>query len=220
MEYKINSIYSPNEIINKGDLSDEIWKKTTPVQMSNYDGKPAPEHYQTKVRSFYTDKNLYIAFEGKFEIIRTSPKDTPYDPQGKTNELWDLSDVYEVFIGPNSKETRKYRELQVAPDSRWIDLTLDASGKERLADFQWTSGMVAKSTVYPDKKIWIGVFQIPFIAFSDSPKENEIWNCNFYRISGEIEKKVYLTWSPTMESATTEVRFHKPEKYGDIVFIK
>jgi hypothetical protein len=215
MEYKIYSIYYDNEITVDGTLVDQIWQKTKPVELSYFDGKELPDYLKTKVRSFWTKNNIYISFEGKFDIARTSPPDTKPDELGKTMNLWDLSDVYEIFIGPNSKETKKYRELQVAPDSRWIDLTLDAGGPERQADFKWTSGMTVKSTVDRENKIWIGVFKIPNSAFDSTPAENKVWNCNFYRLHGELGNKDHISWSPVFIQ-----RFHLPDRYGDIKFVK
>jgi hypothetical protein len=215
MEYKIFSKYSNTEINNDGLLTDPIWNNCQSVDLRYYDNKELPDFLKTNVKSIWTDKNLYIGFEGKYDVIRTASPHVQFDALGKTMELWDLSDVYEIFIGPDSREKKIYRELQISPDNRWIDLTLEFSGNERLADFKWTSGMIAKSRIDRENKIWTAVFQIPYTAFDEFPKEGSVWNCNFYRIHGEGDRKTYLSWSPVME-----VRFHQPDKFGDIVFIK
>jgi hypothetical protein len=213
MQYNIYSIFSEEDIIITGRLNEHIWDKAQFINLGSYDSKPTPHHYATKLKSFWTEKFLYFGIEGEFDTIQIAPEDATVDTQGKTPRLWAISDVYEIFIGPDAKITKKYREIQIAPDSRWIDLTLDASGKERIADFKWTSGMNAKSYVDYIKKLWTATLQIPFTAFSRAPRESDIWNCNFYRISENGGKKIYLSWSPVFE-----LRFHQPDKYGDLVF--
>jgi hypothetical protein len=217
MEFNIKSIYCDHEIEVNGSLADSIWNKSKPVEMvNNGDGTSPKNTYKALIRSCWTEKNLYFALEAGYEELFLAPKDAEIDPKsGKTMRLWDVSDVFEIFIGPNSKQNKIYREFQVSPDSRWIDLAIDASGAERTADLDWLSGMKVKSTIDYVAKKWYSVFQFPYTAFDNQPKEKDVWNLNFYRMAGTPENRLYFAWSPTFM-----VQFHKPEKFGNITFVK
>jgi hypothetical protein len=130
MIFEIKSSYSDHEIKIDGTLNDPIWTKAESVELvNNIDGTAVKDSYRALVRSCWTDNNLYFAFEAGYEELFLAPEDAETDPKsGKTWKLWNLSDVFEVFIGPNSRNTKKYGEFQVSPDSRWVDLTIDASG--------------------------------------------------------------------------------------------
>lgn len=217
MEFNIKSLYSDNDIEVNGTLADPIWSKTKPVEMvNNGDGTNPADSYRAIIRSCWTDKYLYFSLDAGYEELFLAPKNADMDPKsGKTWNLWDISDVFEIFIGPDSKQSRVYRELQVSPDSRWIELAIDASKPERKADLYWLSGMKAKSTIDYVAKKWYAVFKIPFTAFDNQPKEKDSWNLNFYRMAGTPAKRLYFAWSPTFM-----VQFHKPEKFGNIIFVK
>ncbi len=217
MEFIIKSTYINSDIEVNGTLADSVWQKAKPVEMvNNNDGTSPSESYKALIRSVWSDKNLYFGLEAGYEELFLAAKDAETDPNsGKTWRLWDLSDVFEIFIGPNSKESRIYREFQVSPDSRWIDIAIDASGAERTADFNWLSGMKAKSTVDYVAKKWYAVLQFPFTAFEGSPDDKTPWNLNFYRMAGTPENRIYFSWSPTFV-----VQFHKPEKFGKLIFVK
>ncbi|MGV8121263.1 MAG: carbohydrate-binding family 9-like protein [Candidatus Xenobiia bacterium LiM19] len=184
------------------------------VNLSRFDGSAPPGDLITEVRSLWNDTHLCIAFSGRYSSLRTAPPDTPFDEQsGKTHRLWEISDVYEVFIGPESRSSRVYGEFQVSPDSRWIDIFIDARDEKRKADFQWKSAVVARSQIDAAKMIWYGFFFIPFRAFGQDISFDIAWNCNFYRISGELSSQQYLSWAPV-----GEVAFHKPHLFGEIIF--
>jgi hypothetical protein len=155
-----------------------------------------------------------VLFLGRYDKLRTAPAETPQDlSSGKTHRLWEISDVYEIFIGPDAMSSGLYREFQAAPDSRIMDIDIDAGNVERKADFSWRSGLSALSVLKIKEKIWETLFTIPFGAFSIIPGEQEIWNCNFYRIAGEEPSKHYLSWSPVYT-----VAFHQPRCFGHIQF--
>ena len=217
MDFTIKSVYSNNDIEVNGTLIDPIWERTRAVELvNNSDGTSPKESLRALVRSFWTDKYLYFGLEANYEELFLAPENAETDPKtGKTWRLWDISDVFEIFIGPDSKKTRIYREFQVSPDSRWIDIAIDASKPERTADFDWSSGMKAKSTIDYVAKKWYSVLQFPFTAFDKTPIEKEIWNLNFYRMAGTPDKRQLFAWSPTFID-----RFHKPEKFGNIIFVK
>jgi hypothetical protein len=215
MVFEIRSSFCDHEIKVDGTLNDPIWAKARSAELvNNSDGTSAKDSYKTLVRSCWTNDNLYFALEAGFEELFLASPDAETDPKsGKTWTLWDLSDVFEIFIGPNSKSTKKYREFQVSPDSRWIDIIIDASGPERKADFEWISGMEAKSILNHETKKWVSILRFPFTAFDCKPKEFDTWNLNFYRMAGKPENRILFAWSPTFT-----YRFHIPEKFGNLVF--
>jgi hypothetical protein len=188
--------------------------KSEAVMLRLFDGSPPPHYLATGVSSFWNEENLWFWFTGSYGTLKTAPRESAVDNvSGKTMLLWENSDVYEVFIGPDARRKGLYREFQVAPDSRWIDISIDSSGERRIADFKWNSGMKAISRIDGEKKIWESVFQIPCNAFPQSPRRGDCWHCNFYRISGRTGEESYLSWSPVFE-----INFHRPDFFGTIVF--
>lgn len=208
------SIHMQEEIRNDGSLSDPVWSLCPPVDLGTYDGSAAPEALRTSVRSCWTDGFIYFGFRGCFSSLRMAPRELRADEKtGKTFRLWELSDVFELFIDPSAKETKIYREFQVSPDSRWIDIAIDASGEVRRTDFGWVSGMIARSTVDYENKRWESIMQIPQGAFSEKARKGSVWNANFYRISGPPDACSYLAWAPVHR-----IDFHQPELFGDLLF--
>lgn len=182
------------------------------VALGLYDGAPAPEHLRTRVCAFWSPTHLSICFAGFYRELRTAP---PRDgAAGKTPGLWELSDVYEAFIGPSARSDGKYREFQVAPDSQWIDIDIDAGGETRTADFDWRSGMVARSALDEGRRVWRAVMAIPLAAFSAVPRQGDTWDANFYRIAGPPDCASYLAWSPV-----GAIAFHQPRKFGTLLFV-
>ncbi len=212
-QYKIMSRYKTGtfEIDERLPL---CFDSADSVTLSLYDGAMPPGDLITEVRSLWNDTHLSIAFSGRYSSLRMAPPNTPFDVlSGKTHRLWEISDVYEVFVGPESRSRRVYGEFQVAPDSRWIDIFIDARDEKRKVDFQWKSTVTACSHVDAANMIWYGFFFIPFRAFGTDLSLDLPWNCNFYRISGNMSAQQHLSWAPV-----GEVAFHKPHLFGEIVF--
>ena len=184
------------------------------VSLSNYDGTNCPEHLKTEIRSCWTGTNMYFIFEGSYQELVSAPVQTPTDQNGKTMNLWEISDVYEIFLGPEAKKTGLYKEFQVGPDNRWIDIDIDNRGSQRQSDFEWTSGFRTLSKINTDQKQWKASFIIPFAAFGAKPQPDTVWNVNFYRISGIEPDKHYLTWTPV-----DRIDFHQHLKFGKILFM-
>jgi len=211
--YKIVSRYRA-ETFEMDERLPLLFRSAGSVSLSRFDGAAPPVDIATEVGSIWNDTHICIAFSGRYSSLRTAPTDTPFDQQsGKTHRLWEISDVYEVFIGPDSRSDRVYGEFQVAPDSRWIDIFIDAREEKRKADFQWKSAVVACSQIDAARMIWYGFFFIPFRAFGADISHELTWNCNFYRISGELSSQQHLSWVPVRE-----VAFHKPHLFGEILF--
>jgi hypothetical protein len=154
---------------------------------------------------------LYVGFIGKFDSLKVVSYLPVGEKTGKTYRLWAFDDVVEIFIGPEAKTHRQYREFEVSPDSRFIDLDMDAQSSQLKPDFHWQSHFIGKSHIDNTQKLWTCVMQIPWSAFDHKPQHGETWHCNFYRNTPDLS--VLLAWSPVHKKA-----FHQPEKFGEILF--
>lgn len=177
-------------------------------KLLNYDGSPCPESLATYVQTAWDDSSLYCKFEGKYDSLVLAPESST----GKTMRLWEKSDVFELFVSPDCN--RKYREFQVAPDGKFIDLAIDAEKDERVSDFDWKSGFCNQTV--SSSNLWTSILTIPWSAFKGTaPQVNEEWRVNFYRIVSPVAGTKYLAWSPV-----GKIAFHQPEKFGKLIFQK
>ena len=178
-------------------------------ELSNFDGTPCAEGLATSVQTAWSDSFFYCKFEGKYKSLVLAPESS----KGKTMRLWEKSDVFELFVSPDCN--RKYREFQVAPDGKFIDIAIDAENpQKRISDFNWNSGFSNITTA--SNHLWTSILIIPWSAFKGTaPKAGEEWRINFYRIVSPLTDTKYLAWSPV-----GKIDFHQPEKFGKIIFQK
>lgn len=179
------------------------------------DGNEPPQSIATRIGVEWNESGILIYFRGRYEQLRLAPIDVKNIPNSKTHKLWELSDVYEVFIGVNASETKIYKEFQVAPDSRWIDI--DVNKQLGISNHFWHSGFIARSFVDKEMQIWTSIFELPWNCFGLNKKYEDKWNVNFYRASGKFHGDELLAWSAT---GYGEKCFHRPEHFGTIEFIK
>jgi hypothetical protein len=179
------------------------------------DGSQPPQSIATDVRIDYTDDALIVLFRGKYEHLRLA-KDLPIEAgTGKSHRLWVHSDVYEFFVGPNSRSTGLYKEFQVSPDARFIDINVNrAEGK---SDHHWQSGVRCRSFVCGEKKIWSAAIEMPWNCFDTDFRSDCEWNANIYRATGRFHGDELLAWSAT---GYGERAFHRYENFGRIIFEK
>jgi len=213
MNYQLFSFYLDKNLNIKSAFTDPCWQICKPVRLSNYDGNPAGENLETEVFSLWTKEYLYFRFEGRYQNLFMPPEDTPILSNGQTDELWDISDVLEVFVGSDARFSKKYKEFEVSPDSRWVEVSLDYSSGERKNNFFSSPNFKVISQIDESHKIWTAIFKIPFSIFKQTPSQDDVWHTNFYRVSGKPENREYLAWSPVHEIA-----FHQPDKFGDLIF--
>jgi hypothetical protein len=210
----LDSLYMEENCMPEEIIERSLNRRDWPARLRAYDGSTPPSHLRTKVKSFWTSDHLYFIFRCHYETLRMAfLHEIRTDESGKTLNLWDISDVCETFIGPDVRHAGSYREFQVAPDSRWIDIAIDASGPQRFTDFTWRSGMAAGSQIFKERRLWFAAMKIPFTAFDRSPRADDIWDANLYRISHHPRGNSYLAWSPV-----GEIAFHQPDKFGKIRF--
>jgi hypothetical protein len=184
-----------------------------PAVFTMADGTTAPHSIATEARIDFTDQSLLALFRGNYTALRYAENLLVEADTGKSHTLWMHSDVFELFVGPNSRATGKYKEFQVAPDSRFIDIHVNrAAGK---SNPHWRSGMQCRSFVDDAKKIWTAVMQIPWNCFDADYRSDCEWNTNLYRATGKFHGDELMAWSPT---GYGERAFHRYEHFGRIVF--
>ncbi|MDP1677992.1 MAG: carbohydrate-binding family 9-like protein [Bacteroidota bacterium] len=179
------------------------------------DGTEPPQSLTTRVGVEWNDKGILIFFRGRFEHLRMISEGKKTGINSKTYKLWEQSDVFEVFIGVNVKQTKLYKEFQVSPDAQWIDI--DVNKQLKISNHHWYSGFQCRSFIDDDMKIWTSVFELPWNCFGLNKKIGDVWHANFYRASGSFHGEELLAWSPT---GYGEKCFHRPEYFGKIEFIQ
>lgn len=202
--------FSSTHEIEESDLS--VVHFTETLEFAN--GSPTPSSIMTQVGVEWNEHSLFVFFRGRFEKLRFETNRTDEMLQKKTHRLWELSDVFEVFIGPRATERRMYKEFQVAPDGRWLDI--DVFNALGTSNHMWYSGFKAKSFVDEEMKIWSSILELPWHCFGASYDNESEWDVNFYRASGNAHGDELLAWSPP---GTGPRCFHRPEHFGKIQFI-
>lgn len=199
---------------------DQIGRETVRTMVMNEtlsyaDGRSVPEAIATGVVAEWNLDGILVFFRGSFRDLRYATNRAGDVLQKKTYRLWEDSDVFEIFIGPDAAQRKMYKEFQVAPDGRWIDIDVfDALGT---SNHHWYSGCSARSFVESSEKTWISVLLMPWRCFDAGREYDGEWNVNFYRASGKFHGDELLSWAPV---GTGPRCFHRPEHFGVIKFLE
>ena len=191
-----------------------VIRMTTSEYLSYADGAPVPDYVKTAVATEWNDSGIFVYFRGAFREIRYATNLTDDVLQKKTHHLWEVSDVFEVFIGPNAVQRRMYKEFQAAPDGRWVDI--DVWNALGTSNHYWYSGCAVKSFVDTPDNVWTSVLFFPRRCFDAERDSAGEWNVNFYRASGKFHGDELLSWSPV---GTGPRCFHRPEHFGIMTFL-
>jgi hypothetical protein len=196
-------------------LGRSLWDSEEAATLLFADGAPVPPTLATRALCHWNDRFVTVLFEGRCATLRYAPAGTPTDPAtGKTQKLWDLSDVFEFFVIPDLRNRSEYREFQVSPDGRWFDAAISGEGSNRHADTRWDSHSRFESLVGTDDvQIWKAGMEIPWTALDIIPRKGLQVLGNFYRATGKFHGDELMAWSPT---GYGERAFHRTEKYGII----
>ena len=185
------------------------WRTAPRVEIgTDYFGK-AIAGAPTTVRSRWTDKHLYLLYECPYDELNLRPNP---NPAAETPQLWN-NDVAEIFIGWDFEHIGRYKELQVSPQSEWVDLDIDRDNPSTQAGMRWNSGYSVKGRIDSAKKVWYGEMRIPFSAIDErtTPLAGREFRVGLYRIAGNEPKK-YYAWSPTGQTS-----FHVPAAFGMLI---
>jgi len=203
----IESLHAKRDVPLTADPKARQWKGAVPVIAENGPtGDPVPGH-RTEIRSFWTDKNLYLLFTCPYEELNLK---TDPDLTKDTWRLWEW-DVAEVFVGAEMDKIWHYREYQVSPQGEWIDLDIDRKTPLPQGGMLWNSGYKVKARIDKEKKIWYGEFQIPLESINGAAaKTGSEMRINFYRMQGKKPNgHKMLSWQPTGAR-----NYHVPESFG------
>ncbi|HLP16835.1 MAG TPA: hypothetical protein VK470_11285 [Bacteroidota bacterium] len=216
MDTKPIIVSSRSRFASIGEITETYLLDTPmPAALSMADGSQPSPLIATDVRIDYTDDALIVLFRGKFQRLRIA-EDLPVEAgTGKTHSLWMHSDVYEFFVGPNSRSTGMYKEFQVSPDARFIDINVNRP--EEKSDQHWASGLRCRSFVNEEKKIWSAAIEMPWNCFDTDYRSDCEWNANIYRATGAYHGDELLAWSAT---GYGEGAFHRYPNFGRIIFEK
>ena len=186
-----------------------------PAPLTMADGAPAPVTIATDTRIDFSESCLFAFYRGKFDTLRYAVGLPVEEGSGKSHQLWQHSDVFELFVGPKARTSGAYKEFQVSPDNRFIDI--DVNWALGAADIHWRSGMRCRSFIDHEKKLWTAVIAVPWNCFDADYRSDCEWNINLYRATGSYHGDELLAWSPT---GYGERAFHRYANFGRIVFEK
>ncbi len=206
-----------------GKLDERVWEKAQAVNLSHKNGGEPQQ--ATTVRMLWDDYYLYFSWDCVDSHIWSTMtvRDLPL-----YNE-----EVVEVFIDPNS-DRFSYVELEVNPlgtlwDGFILNNGLNDEGRVQLTgilawnskDIRWAAwprGTVNDSS--DTDQGWSAEMAVPLkdivTAPNNPPRDGDKWLINFFRIDlpdGAGKKGEGQSWSPVGEGT-----FHKPDKFGQLIF--
>lgn len=191
----------------EGFPGNAAWENAAAIQFHHdWRGKNADPLRETEVRLLWTTESFYVRFLARYRSI------TVFDdaePSGRRDKLWER-DVAEAFLQPSGSDPRCYKEIEVSPNSFWIDLDIVEGEKRDLR-----SGLKRRVTVDENNKTWRAELALPMKSLAAHFDPAAAWRVNFYRAEGVREPRFYSAWRPT---GTPLPNFHVPESFGKLVF--
>ena len=152
----LESTYTSRDFEPTADPNSELWSRAPHVTADrNYLGQliaGAP----TEIRSRWSGQYLYLLYICPYDELNLKPDP---NPAAETPELWKW-DVAEAFIGSDFEHIARYKELQVSPQSEWVDLDIDRDNPKTQAGMAWNSGYTVKGRIDAPRKVWYGEMRI------------------------------------------------------------
>ena len=187
-----------------GKLDDKAWSGAAPARIEyGLDDARARPDLSTCVRTLWSDKYLYLAFEAPYTELTMLENPGTKERFG----LW-KDDVVEFFVGTNAKSPQAYEEFEWAPNGERLDIKLALPDK----DFDWQSGGESAVALDRNAKIWRVEARIPLKAMADeSPTVGTRWRANLFR--HDAANKAFIAWNPSLTETT-----HTPERFGVLEF--
>jgi hypothetical protein len=207
--------YSASDFAVDGNLTKPAWKSATWIEFDHDPtGKTENPSVKTRVAAVWSDRYIYFAFSGKYEMLNT------YEGEDASKERWELwnRDVVEVFVNPQPDRVSHYFEFEVAPNNQWIDLEIEKT-KTPFNDAAWNSGFEHATKIDEKNHLWMTEMRIPLSALGvDTINSGDVWRVNFFRAAGHggDEKRTFLAWSSIPQGGT----FHVPSRFGRLRFTK
>lgn len=183
------------------------WDAAPPIRFStDWQGKNADPQRETEVRLLWSTEALHVLFLARYREISVF---SDAEPNGRRDQLWER-DVCEIFLQPDPKAYRRYKEFEVSPNGFWIDLDIGQAEKRDLG-----SGLRRRVNIDEGKKQWRALLALPMKDLTRKFDPAAEWHVNFYRVEGAREPRFYSAWRATH---TPEPNFHVPEKFGRLLF--
>jgi hypothetical protein len=188
------------------------WKGVAGVSTArNYQNDPIPGP-ATEIRSRWTDKTLYLLYTCPYDELNLKPDP---NPAVETPRLWNW-EVAEAFIGTDFDHIARYKELQVSPQSEWVDLDINREDSKAAGGMAWNSGYKVKGRIDRARRIWYGEMAIPMSAIGvTAAKAGTEMRVGLYRIAGTETDKKYYAWQPTGQTT-----FHVPQAFGRLRLVE
>jgi hypothetical protein len=180
------------------------------------DGAITPLSLETHVHAYWSRASLFILFAGRFLHLRMTFEELPTHLGGRTPQLWEKSDVYEVMIGRDCARTGRYKEFQIAPNGKWFAADIHNRPDAVVTDDTWDVAPRCTTLIDAEEKIWRAGLEIPWTALGGFEGGGE-WQCNFYRATGKFHGDELLAWCPT---GYGERCFHRPHLFGTIKIVE
>jgi len=185
----------------------EWWEGAQAIRFErDWRGERCDPQRATEVRLLWNEQTLYVRFVSHYRELHVFP-DARAD--GWRDELWER-DVAEVFLQPDARDARVYKELEVSPNGFWIDLNI-ANGKKE----EMRSGLQRRVIQDPAALTWTAELAVPMRSLTPEFNPKLSWRANFFRVEGKVEPRFYSAWSPTLTPAPN---FHVPEAFGHLIF--
>lgn len=223
-------LYLDNDsIIVDGFMEEEVWAKANWTEdFLDIQGPDFPKPYlQTKAKMLWDDSTLYIA------IYLEEPDIWAYIDHDEEIMYYD-NDI-EVFIDPSGDHHHYYEFEFNAKNKKW-DLYFDWPYRDVVyPDLDWTcEGLKYEVQLFgsmnePKGKsdsAWTIEIAIPLHEIQQGVKEGSSWRINFSRVQWEtkaeegIYKKKNLAEHNWVWSPTWVIDMHRPEYWGELIFVK
>ena len=185
-----------------GELSEEGWKRSSRrAFISNIDGKKTK--WPTEIRMLRASEHLYFGF-------------TCHDPNtpklsGKLGE----ADSVEMFLDPEHDHI-SYYFIQIDISGR-VTYEWHVPGRGKPADKTWKSNLRCAVKRYDDR--WVMEIELPRKSIKDGLHRpiGRPWGANFGRsmVHAPRPEDQFSCWSPLLRG-----RFHQPDLFGHIFFVK
>jgi hypothetical protein len=207
-KYYCRKIFEDIQI--NGDISKKVWQTAGEVSLVETSSADEPRQ-KTAVKALWNDTYLYFAFKCEDTYINAAL--TGY------NDLIYNEEVVEVFIDDDN-DGKTYTEIEVNPLNAVLHYHILNNLKGKFTGFARVDKIV-DSAVYRDdsQNIWSVEIRIPLSEFvtarNNPPEPVDEWGINFYRIDRpEDGNDEYSAFSPT-----GVINFHRPDKFGKLVFL-
>lgn len=214
----ITAVHTEQKLLIDGRLDEPAYEGAEKIYLKNSaTTEPITDDaYTTTVQALYDDHYLYLGYVCEDKDIHSSFTH-------RDERLWE-EEVVEVFIDTDGSTPNSYVEIEVSPKNILYDSFIGDPkniGEETkyydLEDIH-TAVFVDGTTAdrMDEDRRWTVEIAIPFSeieeGFDPARLTGYRWKINFYRINQDEHGPTYFAWSPT------EGSFHKPERFGEIVF--